>query len=121
MPKWMMGRNSIRTIMMRLKFIFFEPRWSIIKSVGNSIKGTNEIYEDLHKMGIMIPRTTLYYHISLLEKEGIMEMTGYREVGGGAPEKLWRLKVRRICVDTITGKIIEEEGEKDESSNTRHR
>jgi hypothetical protein len=32
-------------------------------------------------------------------------MAGYREVGGGAPEKTWRLKARKICVDIVTGEV----------------
>jgi hypothetical protein len=43
-----------------------------------------------------------------LEDAGIIEMAGYREEGGGAPEKLWRLKVRRIGIDLVTGEIFRE-------------
>ncbi len=108
MPRWIMNRESIREMMMELKEVLSEPRWSIVKIIGESIKGTNEIYDELQKRGLSIPRSTLYYHISSLEKDGIIEMAGYREEGGGAPEKLWKLKIRKICMDILTGEIVEE-------------
>jgi DNA-binding transcriptional ArsR family regulator len=55
-----------------------------------------------------MPRSTLYYHLSALEDAGIIEMAGYREEGGGAPEKLWKLKVRRVGIDLVTGGIVKE-------------
>jgi hypothetical protein len=36
-----------------------------------------------------------------LEKTGIIEQTGYREEGGGAPEKIWRVKTREIRIDLL--------------------
>jgi len=47
----------------------------------------------------------LYYHLSELKKAGIIAVAGYKEEGGGAPEKIWRLKSRRIVIDLLeTGK-----------------
>jgi len=49
--------------------------------------------------------TKLYYHLSELKKAGIIEVAGYKEEGGGAPEKIWRLKSRRTVIDLLeTGK-----------------
>ena len=105
MPKWMMpDKVFIKEIMMKIKFIFSEPRWCIIKIIGNSIKGTNEIYNEIQRSYI-IPKTTLYYHLSMLEEAGIIEMAGYHEEGGGAPEKTWKLKIKKIEIDIINGKI----------------
>jgi DNA-binding transcriptional ArsR family regulator len=109
MPKWMTpDKISMKNLRMRIKFVISEPRWTIIKIIGNETKGTNEIYDELEKWGFAIPRSTLYYHLSSLENEGIIEMAGYREEGGGAPEKLWKLKVKKICMDLISGEIVEE-------------
>ncbi len=102
------NKIKIREMMMRIKFVYSEPRWSIIKIIGEEIKGTNEIYEELQKKGFEMPRSTLYYHLSALQDAGITDMAGYREEGGGAPEKLWKLKVKKICVELISRKITEE-------------
>ncbi|WP_232461020.1 helix-turn-helix domain-containing protein [Thermococcus radiotolerans] len=108
-PKWMMGdMASLKNLMMTLKPLMVEPRRSIIKILSGGVKGTNEIYKALQERGLNMPRSTLYYHLSALEDMGIIEMAGYREVGGGAPEKLWKLKVRRIGIDLVTGEIFKE-------------
>ncbi|WP_245612371.1 ArsR family transcriptional regulator [Palaeococcus ferrophilus] len=54
-----------------------------------------------------MPRSTLYYHLSALEDAGIIEMAGYLEEGG-APEKLWKLKVRKIGMGLVTAGILGE-------------
>ncbi len=101
-------KRKIRDLVIRIKFVYSEPRWSIIKIIGDETKGTNEIYEELQKKSLGMPRSTLYYHLSSLENEGIIEMAGYREEGGGAPEKLWKLRVRKICIDLRSGNVVEE-------------
>ncbi|MEO2151897.1 MAG: winged helix-turn-helix domain-containing protein [Thermococcus sp.] len=108
-PKWMMGDMAVlKNLMMTLKPLMAEPRRRIIRILSDGIKGTNEIYQALQERGLNMPRSTLYYHLSALEDMGIIEMAGYREVGGGAPEKLWKLKVRRIGIDLVTGEIFRE-------------
>jgi len=109
MPKWMMGdMRNLKSLMMMLKPLMAEPRRSIIKILGEGVKGTNEIYQALQERGLNMPRSTLYYHLSALEDMRIIEMAGYREEGGGAPEKLWRLKVRKVGIDLVTGEIFKE-------------
>jgi DNA-binding transcriptional ArsR family regulator len=53
-------------------------------------------------VGESISRSGLYYHLSELEDSGIIELAEYREVGGGAPEKVWRLKTREIRINLLT-------------------
>ncbi|MDV3103512.1 helix-turn-helix domain-containing protein [Thermococcus waiotapuensis] len=109
MPKWMMEEmGNLRALMMTLKPLLVEPRRSIIKILSEGVKGTNEIYGTLKGFGFEMPRSTLYYHLSALEDAGIIEVAGYREEGGGAPEKLWKLKVRKIGIDLVTGEVFKE-------------
>ncbi len=109
MPRRMMtDKSNLKALMMVLKPLLAEPKRSIIKILSEGVKGTNEIYEALRERGLEMPRSTLYYHLSALEDAGIIEMAGYREEGGGAPEKLWRLKVRKIGMDLVTGEIFRE-------------
>lgn len=78
-------------------------RWNIIRIVGEGKKGTGEILDELREMGETLARSSLYYHLSELEDAGIIELAGYREEGGGAPEKLWRLKTKEIRIDLLEG------------------
>ena len=76
-------------------------RWNIIKIIGEGEKGTGEILDELGKIGETLARSSIYYHLSELEKTGIIEQTGYREEGGGAPEKLWRVKMKEIKINLL--------------------
>ncbi|WP_048152294.1 winged helix-turn-helix domain-containing protein [Palaeococcus ferrophilus] len=109
MPRWMRcDPSNMRAFTAMLKSLLSEPRRSIIRALADGVKGTNDIYIELQRNGFHMPRSTLYYHLSALQKAGIIEMVGYREQGGGAPEKLWKLKVRRIGVDLVTGDVFRE-------------
>jgi DNA-binding transcriptional ArsR family regulator len=77
-------------------------RWTIIRLIDNETKSTGEIFEGLTEAGEGLSRSGLYYHLSELEKAGIIELAEYREVGGGAPEKVWRLKTKEIKVNLLT-------------------
>jgi len=55
----------------------------------------------LRKIGERLARSSLYYHLSELEESGIIEMARYREEGGGAPEKVWKLKTREIKINLL--------------------
>ncbi len=77
-------------------------RWTIIRLIGDEAKSTNEIFEGLKEAGEGLSRSGLYYHLSELEEAGIIELAEYREVGGGAPEKVWRLKTKEIKIDLLT-------------------
>lgn len=76
-------------------------RLTIIRLIGDETKGTNEIFEGLKEAGEGLSRSGLYYHLSELEEAGIIELAEYREVGGGAPEKVWRLKTKEIRLDLL--------------------
>jgi len=76
-------------------------RWSIIRIIGEEERGTSEILEGLREAGETLARSSLYYHLSELGEAGIIEMAGYREEGGGAPEKTWRLKTREIRINLL--------------------
>jgi DNA-binding transcriptional ArsR family regulator len=82
-----------------------EPRRSILNAIGQGEATTSQIYQTLLGKGYNIPRTTLYYHLSELENLGLITHVGYKESGGGAPEKVWKLRTRRICIDILTGEI----------------
>ena len=76
-------------------------RWAIIRIIGEEEKGSGEILEGLKDAGESLARSSLYYHLSELEEAGIIEMARYREEGGGAPEKIWKLKTREIKIDLL--------------------
>lgn len=77
-------------------------RWTIIRSIGEETKSTNEIFEGLKETGESLSKSGLYYHLSEMEEAGIIELAEYREVGGGAPEKVWRLKTKEIKINLLT-------------------
>ncbi|MEJ2240881.1 MAG: helix-turn-helix domain-containing protein [Candidatus Bathyarchaeota archaeon] len=77
-------------------------RWIIIRLIGDEMKSTNEIFEGLQKIGEDISKSGLYYHLSEMEKAGVIELAEYREVGGGAPEKVWKLKTHEIKINLLT-------------------
>ena len=76
-------------------------RWAIIRIIGEEEKGSGDILAGLKEAGESLARSSLYYHLSELEEAGIIELARYREMGGGAPEKVWRLKTREINIDLL--------------------
>jgi len=106
-----MMHPELRSIMTFLSTFVGGPRWAIIRIIGEDEKTTSEIYNELiQKYGLAIPRSLLYYHLDMLEKAGVIEMVRYQETGkGGAPEKVWRVKIRKIILDLIMGEIKVEE------------
>lgn len=80
-------------------------RWAIIRCIGKGERSTKEIYEELSSYG-EISMPGLYYHLSALREAGIIEVAGYRE-SGGIPEKVWRLRTRRIVIDLLDEMEVE--------------
>ena len=77
-------------------------RWMIIRLLRDEARSTNEIFEGLKEAGEGLSKSGLYYHLSELEEAGIIELAEYREVGGGAPEKVWRLRTKEIKINLLT-------------------
>ena len=94
--KWLKLRNFVKALR-------FPTRWLIIRYIGDGSKSTKEIYEYLLQRGERITKSGLYYHLSELKNAGIIEVAGYIEEGGGAPEKVWKLKTKKIVIDLIGG------------------
>ena len=95
--------DEARRFLRYFRALHCPSRWNIIRIVGEGEKGTSEILDELREMGETLARSSLYYHLSELEDAGIIEMAGYREEGGGAPEKLWRLKTKEIRINLLQG------------------
>ena len=92
------------------------PRMAIIRILSDGDKSSGEIYDELiNRFSLPMPRSLLYYHLDALEKIGVIGLKEYRETGkGGAPEKVWTLKIRRIIFDLTRGEIQLDSGEKTE-------
>ncbi|MGD2249617.1 MAG: winged helix-turn-helix domain-containing protein [Candidatus Methanofastidiosia archaeon] len=99
------GRDSLQEFAAFQKYVralHCPTRWVIIKLIGKNALSTNQIFEGLSEKGESLSRSGLYYHLSELENAGIIELAEYRETGGGAPEKVWKLKTKKIEID-LTG------------------
>jgi DNA-binding transcriptional ArsR family regulator len=100
------GDSKTKRFQRYFRALHCPTRWAIIRIIGEEEKGSGEILEGLQEAGKSLVRSSLYYHLSELEESGIIEMARYREMGGGAPEKVWKLKTREIKIDLLenTGK-----------------
>lgn len=76
-------------------------RWDIIRFIGKGKRSSKEIHEILQNSNEGISRSGLYFHLSELKNADIIEVAGYKEEGGGAPEKVWKLKRTRIEIDLL--------------------
>lgn len=93
------GKEKIRLLKNYLSTLHCPTRWEIISVIGKESKGTNDIYDELIARGEKLARSSLYYHLGELRNGGIVVVSGYREEGGGAPEKMWKLKTTEIHID----------------------
>jgi len=73
----------------------------IIRFIGEGKRSTKEIHEYLQNNNEGISRSGLYFHLSELKTADIIEVAEYREEGGGAPEKIWKLKTTKIEIDLL--------------------
>jgi DNA-binding transcriptional ArsR family regulator len=89
-----------RSIQKYIRALHCPTRWMIIQCIGSGEKSTKEIFE-LLKLEEEMSLAGLYYHLSALKQAGIVEVASYREVKGGTPEKVWKLKTRRIVIDLL--------------------
>ncbi len=95
------GLRGLREFQKYFRALHCPTRWMIISSIGDKAKSSSEIYETLKEAGEELSKSSLYYHLSELEEAGIIELAEYREAGGGAPEKVWRLKIREVRIDLL--------------------
>lgn len=79
-------------------------RWRIIEFLARGPAATSEIASSLQDEGLMSGRPNLYYHLSELQNAGIIELAEYREEGGGAPEKVWRLAIEKLTINLKEGR-----------------
>jgi len=102
----MWGRGGF--LLRFIKMFTILPRMAIIQILARGDSSSGEIYDILRtEYGLEIPRSLLYYHLDALENIGIIELKEYRESGrGGAPEKVWRLKVKRVILDFGKGSLL---------------
>ncbi len=96
------GNNQpLKRIQRCIRALHCPTRWRIIQCIGTEERSTKEIFEQLG-LGDGMSMAGLYYHLSALKEAGIVEVASYREVkGGGTPQKVWRLKTRKIVIDLL--------------------
>ncbi|MDH7597156.1 MAG: helix-turn-helix domain-containing protein [Methanothrix sp.] len=98
--------GPLQRIQRYIRAMHCPTRWAIIRCIGEGERSTKEIYKELSSYG-EISMPGLYYHLSALREAGIIEAAGYRESGGGIPEKVWRLRTRRIVIDLLDETEVE--------------
>jgi len=96
-PQWLIIRKFGKALR-------FRTRWTIIEYIGEGQKSTKEIYSHLIKKGEKLTKPGFYYHLSELKNADIIMVAEYVDEGGGAPEKIWKLKNKRIVIDLLSTK-----------------
>ncbi len=95
-------KNEKRTVPNKyIKALHCPTRWDIIEIIGDGEKSTKEIRKELEILRAELTSSNLYYHLSELKDAGIIKVSEYREEGGGAPEKVWKLAKKSIKIDLI--------------------
>lgn len=90
------------------KALHCPTRWRIIHFLGEEEKSTGEIRDHLESSCRSTGKQNLYYHLSELSSAGIIKLAGYREEGGGAPEKVWSLALEKITINLLGGDLSDE-------------
>jgi predicted transcriptional regulator len=98
--------ERLKRIQKYIQALHCPTRWEIIDAIGKEEKSSKEIYEELGLGEAGMTFAGLYYHLSALRRAGIIELASYREVKGGTPEKVWRLKTTRIVIDLFEEKEV---------------
>ncbi len=93
--------NRVSKLQNLMRVLHCPTRWLIIDFIGEGAKSTKEIYEHLIENNEKLTPSGLYYHLSELKNGKIIEVAEYKEEGGGAPEKVWRLKKKKIVIDLL--------------------
>lgn len=96
------NKNEKRSVPNKyIKALHCPTRWDIIEIIGDGEKSTKEIRIELESLREGLTSSNLYYHLSELKDAGIIEVSKYREEGGGAPEKVWKLARKSIEIRLI--------------------
>jgi ArsR family transcriptional regulator, cadmium/lead-responsive transcriptional repressor len=98
--------ERLKLIQQYIHALHCPTRWEIIDAIGLGEKSTKEIYEELKLDEAGMTFAGLYYHLSALKGAGIIELASYREVRGGTPEKVWKLKTTKIVIDLLEEKEV---------------
>jgi ArsR family transcriptional regulator, cadmium/lead-responsive transcriptional repressor len=93
--------DRMKTIRTYIQALHCPTRWDIIDCIGAGQKSSKEIYDDLGLGEGGMTLAGLYYHLSALKRAGIIELASYREVKGGIPEKVWKLKTTKITINLL--------------------
>ena len=93
-PQWLIIRKFGKALR-------FRTRWIIIEYIDDGQKSSKEIYNHLIRKGEKLTKPGFYYHLSELKNAEIIEVAKYLEEGGGAPEKIWKLKTKKIVIDLL--------------------
>ncbi|WXG39746.1 MAG: ArsR family transcriptional regulator [Candidatus Freyarchaeum deiterrae] len=93
--------NRLNKLQNLMGVLHCPTRWLIIDFIGEGTKSTKEIYEHLIENNEKLTPSGLYYHLSELKNGEIIEVAEYKEDGGGAPKKVWKLKQKKIVIDLL--------------------
>lgn len=94
---------SLGEIQQYARALHCPTRWKIISYMSEHNRSTSEIERYLKNEHYPIEKPNLYYHLSELSSVGIIEVAEYREEGGGAPEKVWKLTIERLVINLLEG------------------
>ena len=84
------------------KALHCPTRWRIIRALGEGDKPTSEIAKLVSSQcSRQTGKSNIYYHLSELKSAGIIEVSDYLESGSGAPEKVWKLVIKRLVIDLV--------------------
>lgn len=102
-------RVGLRELEVYIRVLHCPTRWYIIETLSEGAKSTSEIFEELKRRSKDVSKPSLYYHLSELDDADIIEIAEYRETGGGAPEKVWKLKAKQIVIELTRARIQEKQ------------
>ncbi|MBO8183523.1 MAG: winged helix-turn-helix transcriptional regulator [Archaeoglobus sp.] len=94
------GNKKFENFRRIVKALHCPTRWLIIDCLKDCEKSTKEILDCLIEKNEAVSSSGLYYHLSELKNAGIIEIAGYIEQKG-APQKVWRLKVRKVEIPLL--------------------
>ncbi len=94
------GSENFRRFRKIVKALHCPTRWLIIECLKDREMSTRELLDCLLEKE-KVTMTALYYHLSELKNAGIVEISGYIEEKGGAPQKVWRLRLKKVEIPLV--------------------